>query len=286
MSNPAEEKPTKWSRTKIIIYSFVVIPYLIAFAGVVLFTAMRLIVGAPPTIHSALDTISRGSETERWQSALDLVSLLSPQAGEQLDQRFVNQLSFEYNRSAGERKSYLRTYLALAMGLTRDPRFEPVLLPGLNDEDEPNRMAAIKALGLVGDAAAEEALLKLLDHSEHVIVLESVIALGRIGRPGTAAALLPLLEHPEPNIRWDTAIALAKLQDLSGLPIINQLLDRNYLSQFPQVDINEQDKAISVAIEVAAQIQDPIFKANLITLTRDDDNLTLANAAMMALKKY
>ena len=268
------------------IYSFVVIPYLIAFGGVVLFTAMRLIVGAPPSIHSALDTISRGSETERWQSALDLVSLLGPTMEVEIDQSFVDQVLFEYKRSAGERKPYLRTYLALAMGLSQDQRFEQALMEGLDDHDQPSRMAAIKALGLVGQERAQNALLPLLDSDEHLILLEAVIALGRIGIPSATAALLPLLDHPEPNIRWDTAIALAKLQDLSGLPIINQLLDRNYLSQFHQVDINEQDKAISVAIELAAQIRDPIFEANLIALTKDEDNLTLANAAIMALKKY
>jgi hypothetical protein len=286
MSAQISQETTKWSRTKVIIYSFVVIPYLIAFFGVVLFSAMRLIVGAPPTIHSALDTISRGSETERWQSALDMISLLRAPEADQLDQGFVNQLSFEYNRSAGERKSYLRTYLALAMGLTRDPRLEPELLKGLSDEDEPNRLAAVKALGLVGEAAAEEALLELLDHNEPMFVLESVIALGRIGRPGAAAALLPLLEHPEPNIRWDTAIALAKLGTRAGLPIINQLLSREYLAQFPQVDINERERAISVAIEMAVQLQDPIFEDNLIALSESDENLSITNAALLALKEY
>ncbi len=286
MGKAAEDRPTRWGRTKVIIHSFIVVPYLLALFGVVVFMTLKLIVGAPPSMESALETISRGSETERWQSALDLVSLLSSLEEVQLDQGFVDQVIFEYKRSAGERKLYLRTYLALAMGLTQDPRFEPVLLEGLGDSDQPSYLAAIKALGLAGGMRADSALLPLLDHDEQLIVLETVIALGRIGIPSATAALLPLLDHPEPNIRWDTAIALAKLQDMSGLPIINQLLDRNYLNQFPQVDINEQDRAISVAIEVAAQIQDPIFEENLIALTKMEDNLTLANAAMMALKKY
>ncbi|MCH8836678.1 MAG: HEAT repeat domain-containing protein [Candidatus Marinimicrobia bacterium] len=286
MSDQIPQEETAWHRYRVAIYSLVVVPYLIAFFGVVVFTGMRLIVGAPPSIHSAMDSISRGSETERWQSALDMISLLRRHAGEQLDQGFVDQLSFEYNRAAGERKSFLRTYLALAMGLTRDPRFEPLLLEGINDEDEPNRMAAIKALGLVGSAAAEESILQLLKNEEPVIVLESVVALGRIGRASAVPALLPLLDHSEPNIRWDTAISLAKLGDRTGLPIINELLSREYFNQFPQVDINEQEKAVLVAIELALQLRDPIFEDNLIVLSKSDENLTIANAALLALKEF
>ncbi len=172
------------------------------------------------------------------------------------------------------------------MGLSLDSRFEPVLLDGLDDRDQPNRLAAIKALGLVGSTKAEHALLDFLNHDEQVIVLETVIALGCIGQSNTVPALLPLLDHPEPNIRWDTAIALAKLENRTGLSIINQLLTRDYLNRFPQVDINEQDRAISVAIEIAAQLQDPIFENNLRALSQSEENLTIANAALMVLKKY
>ncbi len=91
------------SRFRVILHSFIVIPYLIAFFGLLIFGGMKLIVGAPPSLHSALETISRGSETERWQSALDMVSLLRSLDGVQLEQDFVDQLSFEYRRSAGER---------------------------------------------------------------------------------------------------------------------------------------------------------------------------------------
>ena len=192
----------------------------------------------------------------------------------------------EYNRSAGERTPYLRTYLALAMGMTRDQRFEPYLIEGLADTDTPNKMAAIKALGLVGTAAAESALIQLLDHDEPNIILDATISLGRLGRPSAIPALKPQLEHAEPNVRWDTAIALAKLGDRSGVNIINQLLDPNYYTQFPMVDVNEMHVAISIAIGVAVQLGDTIFKPNLILLAEDSANLNLANAAMMALKEF
>ncbi|MCH7858548.1 MAG: HEAT repeat domain-containing protein [Candidatus Marinimicrobia bacterium] len=286
MSPETPDKSVSNNPVRVVIHSFFIVPFLIAVFGVLLFAMIKLVVGSPPSIHEALTTIGRGSETERWQAALDLASMLQSQAEVTIDQSFVDQLIFEYERSRTERKPYLRTYLALAMGLTGDIRFEPALLDRLENEDPAHRLAVIKALGLAGGVAAEGTLIDFLDEQDVAVVLESVVALGRLGRPGTVMALKPMLTHPEPNVRWDTAIALAKLGDLSGLEIINQLLDRSYFHQFPDVDEREQDRAISVALNMAEKIPDPLFKENLVRLSRSDPNLQIANAALMALKRY
>ncbi len=286
MSPNTPDKSAPNNPIRVVIHSFFIVPFLIAVFGVLIFAMIKLVVGSPPSIHDALTTIGRGSETERWQAAMDLASMLQSQAEVTIDQPFVDQLIFEYERSRTERKPYLRTYLALAMGLTGDVRFEPALLARLENEDPAHRLAVIKALGLAGGVAAERTLIDFLEDQDAAVVLESVIALGRLGRPGTAMALKPLLSHPEPNIRWDAAIALAKLGDRSGLTIINQLLDRRYYRLFPDVDEREQDRAITVAVKMADKIPDPLFKENLVRLSRSDPNLQIANAALMALKRY
>ena len=94
------------------------------------------------------------------------------------------------------------------------------------------------------------------------------------------------MEHPEANIRWDTAIALTKLGDLSGLEIVNRLLDPAYFAQFREVDQQERNQAMAVAVAVASRHPDPLFEANLTALAQGDENLSLANAAIMALKGY
>lgn len=285
MSYEAENPTQPWSRTKVIVYSFIVIPYFIALFGVILYAGMRLVLGPAPSAHSALATISRGSETERWQSALDLVSMLQSTSFE-ADQQFVDNLIHQYKRSTTERQSYLRTYLALAMGLAGDPQFEEHLIDGLTDIDDANRLAATKALGLLGSELAEAALINQLNDQSLSIVLESVIGLGQIGHADAITALLPMLDHQEANIRWDTAIALLKLGDFTGLEIVNRLLDPGYFAQFPEVDFDEQNKALAVAVAVAHHHPEPLFEANLTALAQADDNLTLANAAIWALKAY
>ena len=177
MSDEANIPTQQWSRTKVIVYSFIVIPYFIALFGVILYAGLRLVVGSPPSVNSALATISRGSETERWQAALDLVSMLQSESFD-TNQQFVDNLIHEYNRSTSERQSYLRTYLALAMGLAGDPQFEEHLMVGLSDQDEPNRLAATKALGMLGNEQTEAALINQLHDQSLAIVLETVIALG------------------------------------------------------------------------------------------------------------
>lgn len=283
-ADPQDQTPIR--RIRVVIHSFFIIPFLIAVFAVLVFAMIKLVVGSPPNLEQALATISRGSETERWQAAMDLTAMLQSRRDLQVEQAFRDQLIFEYRRSLFERKPYLRTYLALAMGLVGDPAFDPYLIEGLDTPDQASRLAAIKALGLTGSDAGVATLVELLQDPEPAVVLESIISLGRLNRPEMVPILLPFLEHSEANMRWDAAVALAKLGDRSGWPIINKLLDRSYYSQFSQVNELEQDRAITVAVEIARQWPDELFKENLETLSRNDPNLRIADAALKALRVF
>ena len=281
--DPSEQNP-KGQSVRVIVHSFFIIPFLIAVFAVLIFAMLKMVVGTPPNLEQALRTISRGSETERWQAAMDLTAMLQAQRSENIDPRFLDQLSFEFRRSATERQPFLRTYLALAMGLTREPRFEKDLIEGLAVSDVPSTLASIRSLGMVGGAVAESLLVDLLSGDELRIVLESIIALGTLGRTSSIPHLRPFLEHPEANLRWDSAISLAKMGDRSGREIIGRLLERRYYVNFPLVDELEQDRAILIAVEIARLWQESFFKENLEYLSRNDPNLRIADAALKALK--
>ena len=92
------------------------------------------------------------------------------------------------------------------------------------------------------------------------------------------------MDDEEPNIRWDSAIALAKMGDKSGAFIIADLLDRNYLNAFPQVDEVEKNQAIMIAIKVSSQLKDDRFVTNLVALAEFDVNLKIRDAAMKTLR--
>ena len=284
-TDPTEQNPQKQS-VRVIVHSFFIIPFLIAVFGVLIFAMLRLVVGTPRNMEQTLVTISRGSETERWQAAMDLTAMLRAEGGGNIRPEFLEQLSFEFRRSATERKPYLRTYLALAMGLTGDARFEKVLIEGLGQSDAASTLASIKSLGMVGGAVAESLLVTMLVGDDLPFVLESIIALGRLGRLSAIPILLPFLEHPEANLRWDSAISLANLGDRSGREIINLLLDRRYFVNFPLVDEIEQDRAILIAVEIARLWEDSFFKENLEYLSRNDPNLRIADAALKTLRVF
>ena len=91
------------------------------------------------------------------------------------------------------------------------------------------------------------------------------------------------MEDEEPNIQWDAAIALAKMGDTSGAFIIANLLDRNYLNSFPEVDETEKTQAIMVAIEIASMIKTKSLEPKLVTLAESEENLKIRDAAMKTL---
>lgn len=286
MTTDQPEQNSIGKNVRVIVHSFFIVPFLIAVFAVLIFAMFKIVVGTPPNLQESLATIGRGGETERWQAAMDLTAMLQSAQDLDVGDEVVAQMIFEYERSASERKPFLRTYLALAMGLVGDSRFEAPLIAGLETADLANRLAAIKALGMAGESAAQAKLITLLEEDDLQVILEAIIALGRLGQPEVRPHLLPFLEHQEANLRWDAAVALAKLGDKSGWPIINQLLDRNYYTQFAEVDELEQDRAIAVAIEIARQKPDRLFKENLEILSRSDPNLRIADAALKALRFY
>ena len=105
-----------------------------------------------------------------------------------------------------------------------------------------------------------------------------------IGDPSTIPHLKNLLDDDEANIRWDAAIALAKMGDNSGVYIIEGLLDRSYLKQFKQIDPIEEKKVLMIAIRTASILFDKRFEEKLTLLSKNDQDLSIRNAAIKALE--
>ena len=115
--------------------------------------------------------------------------------------------------------------------------------------------------------------------------LSATISLGMIGDDSAVPHLIKLLEDEEANIRWDAAIALAKMGNDSGAYISEGLLDRDYLNKFNEIDPVEQNKVLMVAIKTASILFDKRFEDNLISLSKNDKDLSIRDAAIKALEK-
>ena len=284
-----EENPSK---IYALFYSFFLIPFMLAIFGALFFFMFQFLTYEKNTPADLLDNIQSGSATKRWQSAFELSNRLD-------ESKIENKILFNsklialYEKSKYD-DSRVRTYLALAMGKTKDASFGPYLLKGLvEDKDLTNRIAAIKSLGMLKYNDGCSALEKIIIDSNHDSEkLAAIISLGVIGNIKYKNILIDMLEYEEPNIRWDAAIALAKMGDKSGVNIIENLLERKYYNQYPPssngkgIDINEIDNSIYTAIAISQKIIDNKFKNKLIYLSENDKNIKIREFALKTLNDY
>ena len=272
------------NRVYVLFYSFFLIPFMIAVFGAIFFILFRFITFETDDASELLNQVKIGSASKRWQSAFELSKVFNIPEKIPTDPSFKNQMVSAYNHSIHD-DPLVRAYLALAMGVTRDKFYSDALLTGLDDENRESRLAAIQAIGMIGTKTATTQLQKFASKSVYSDErLAATISLGLIGDDKSIPLLQKLLDDEEPNIRWDSAIALAKMGNKSGAFIIANLLDRNYLNAFPEVDEVEKNQAIMIAIKVSSQLKDDRFITNLVALAESDINLKIRDAAMKTLQ--
>lgn len=278
------EQRNENSRIYVLFYSFFLIPFMIAVFGAVFFLLFKFITYETNSAEDLLNQVKIGSASKRWQSAFELAKILNDPEKNPLTGSFKDQLISAYNRSIHD-DPLVRSYLAMAMGATKDTTFGKTLLSGLEDENLETRIAAIQALGLLKYYSATRSIRNIIIKTDtQTEKLTATIALGMIGNPSAIPDLKKLLEDEEANIRWDAAIALAKMGNNSGAYIIEGLLDREYLKQFKQIDPVEEKKVLMIAIKTASILFDKKFEHKLSLLSKNDQDLSVRNAAIKALE--
>tara|TARA_B100000941_G_C28411652_1_gene503811 strand:- start:66 stop:947 length:882 start_codon:yes stop_codon:yes gene_type:complete len=280
-----EDQKEESSRIYTLFYSFFLIPFMIAIFGAIFFLLFRFITYETNDATELLNQVKIGSATKRWQSAFELSKVLNNPETVPEDIAFKNQMISAYNHSIND-DPLVRAYLAIAMGATGDDYYAEELLNGLDDESRESRLAAIQAVGMVQTKLAVSKLINILNNSDFQDErLAATMSLGFIGDDRAIPKLNELLNDNEPNIRWDSAVALAKMGVKTSIPIIENLMNRDYLMTFPELDYKEIDKVIMTAIETSTIIVDSIFEPSLIELAKNDQSLTVRDLAIKALKK-
>jgi len=280
-----EQKKSENSRIYVLFYSFFLIPFMIAVFGAVFFLLFKFVTYETNDVEELLNQVKIGSASKRWQSAFELAKVLNNPDRDPLSDSFKDQLSSAYERSIHD-DALVRSYLAMAMGATQDTIFGEALLNGLKDESIETRIAAIQALGMIQYSPAVNSISTLIKTADSESErLSATISLGMIGDISAVPFLIQLLEDEQANIRWDAAIALAKMGNKDGAYIIEGLLDREYLNKFSEIDPIEQKRVLMVAIKTASILFDKRFEDNLISLSKNDKDLSIRDAAIKALEK-
>ena len=277
----SEQKDKSFKR--IMVHSFIVIPFGIAVSSAILFGAIRLLTHEKQTAYDLLEDVKVGGATKRWQSAFELSKRLANQNLVAENEGFTQEMISAFRKSKQD-DPRVRQYLALAMGRTGKSVFFEPLTEDLAHEKDENLSAVIYAIGLLKDPRGAAMLNQFLNHPEGRIRSIAVAAIGNIAHPSSVGRLRKALSDSEPNVQWGAAISLAKMGDHTGRPVLLKMLDREYLSAFPQIDPEEQNYLLLSAIEAASLLHEPELKAKLEQLSKTDRNMKVRAFALEGLK--
>ena len=261
------------------IHQFFIIPFLIAVGCVMLFTVFRLLTKEQPTVYNLLEDIKISGSSRRWQAAFELSRILTNQKLIPKEERFMHEMTSAFEKSLHD-DDRVRQYLALAMGRTGNLEFFKTLTEDISHEKEDNLYAIIYALGMLKDPRSPEILKPFLNHNNPRVRSITVVSLGNLTDPVLNPLFKQALHDSEPNVQWGAAMSLAKNGDNEGKPVIIQLLERKYLSSFPEVDKNEQDQLILSAIEAASSMKDPEVNEKIKFLSQNDPNMKVRASAL------
>ena len=274
------------SKVYALFYSFFLIPLMITIFGVLFFFLFEILTYEDQDPQHLLNNIKSGSLTKRWQSAYELSNLMKDTEKIPTDDLFVNQMISMYEKSIYD-DSRVRTYLALAMGQTGNEKFGDVLVNSLDDDNLENRIAVIKSLGMIKYPPSVKKLNNLVGSDANVQErLAAVISLGEISDTSSKIFLIPLLEDEEPNIRWDAAIALIKMNDFSGVYILEKLLTREYYANYKNIDPNEVNNSILTILALVSKNPNNSFLDELEILAKDEKNIKIREFSMKILSEH
>jgi len=107
----------------------------------------------------------------------------------------------------------------------------------------------------------------------------SAFGLGRLASPEALEEVRGLLEDPVAEVRWNAALALARNGDPMGEPILIQMLDRKYLSEFSTLDAEEQRNLILNALRGLKQLKTLDLEETLQRLATQDPDPAVRKAA-------
>jgi HEAT repeat protein len=271
----AEEK----SFFQVIAHSFFIIPFLIAVFCVLLFGGVYLLTREQRGVYDYLEDVKTGGLTKRWQGAFELSKILANPDLIPKEERFSSEMINAFEKAKHD-DPRVRQYLAFAMGRTKDKEFVRPLTDGLSDENQGCLPAIIYALGMIGERKSAPALYPFTENGDSRIRSIAVAALGSIADPASIKVLQKSLDDAEPNVQWGAAVSLARMEDASGKAVLGRMLDREYWSQFPEVDFGEKNDLLLMALEAAAKLNDSDLDSRIHQLAQSDLNMKVRAKAL------
>jgi HEAT repeat protein len=271
---------------------FFLIPLAVVGLTVIVYVGFRSLLTDSRGAHDYLTEVRNGGSDRRWPAAYELSRLMAdPKV--RADRTLAPALVKAFDAAKDDPDPRVRQYLALAIGRL-DPPLPPEAVAGLtktlDSPDAEARISAIWALGSSGDPSVVPKLQPLYESPDQGIRKMVVYALGALPGDAQVQTLRTALQDPSPDVRWNAAVALARKGRHEGVPVLRQMLDRQYVEQAVKRDVRQDEDRDPIAdvmisgLRAAATLKDEALKASVTTLSQQDRSMKVRQAAMEALK--
>ena len=259
-----------------------IVPAAIVLVALGIFLLGSLALHNPKSAEQYLRELKSDSTSRRWQSAFELSRLVAQGEKIQFDAGLRDQLiqTFEESQKDDPR---VREYLALVLGHLKERKAVPALSKAVHDESVDVRVYSLWALGNIEDPSGGAAALEALSDPDLGVRRMAVGALSSLRYGPAKFALEKNLEDPaHPALRYDSALALARLKDDKAVPALLEMTGLK-ASGKPEDEIIQSAKL--AAIEGYKELKDGRLKEQIQSLSKNDPDLKVREAALEALKK-
>jgi HEAT repeat protein len=270
---------------------FFLIPLAVVGITVAVYVGFRSLLADDRKAQDYLAEVRTGGLDRRWPAAYELSrQMADPKV--RADRTLAPVLVKAFV-DAKDDDPRVRQYLALAIGRL-DPPLPPDAIAELkktvDSSDGDARISAIWALGSSGDPSAIATLEPLYESPDAGVRKMTVYALGALPGDTQLATLRAALQDAAADVRWNAAVALARKGQHDGVPVLRQMLDRQYVEQTVKREVRldeDRDPIADVMISglrAAATLKDAALKSTVATLSQSDRSMKVRQAALEALK--
>lgn len=264
-------------------FGLFVFPLLIAVGMAILLCSVVLLTHEDETPESLITAIKTGSPSKRWQKAFELSNELNRKQGIIRNQGAMQEVVHILGDTV-HYDSKTRGYMAMALSHFRAPEAVEALRKALADESEDVQLYALWALGVVQAREAAVSIVPFLRSKNEQLRKIAVYVLGVLGDKGTIAPIRVLLDDSVADVRWNAALSLARFGDDSGREVLLQMLEREQLETHYHLSEAEIEKIMINALRGLTLIGDAESLKILQTVSRNDKNLKVRQAAMDAIE--
>ena len=270
---------------------FFLIPLAVVGITVTVYVGFRSMLADDRKPQDYLAEVRNGGSDRRWPAAYELSRLMADpkvRADRSLGPALVKAFI-----AAKDDDPRVRQYLALAIGRLDPPLPADAvseLTRTLDSSDGEARISAIWALGSSGDPAVVPRLQALYESDDAGIRKMTVYALGALPGDAQLVTLRTALQDSTADVRWNAAVALARKGHHDGVPVLRQMLDRQYVEQTVKRDVRQDEDRDPIAdvmisgLRAAATLKDDALKTSVTTLSQTDRSMKVRQAALEALK--